>query len=422
MDFNPAPPVIMHVDLNSCFATVEQQANPLFRGKPLVVAAYTTNNGCILAASKEAKRIGIKTGMSVREGFEKCRTLIVLPPDPGKYRVVNHQLTALLGSYTDALSVQSIDEMVLSLADTPALFRHMKAAKSVIPAMVEIAKEMKQRIKNEIGEWLTVSVGIAPNRYLAKVASGLQKPDGLVWITRENIEEIFAKLELEDLCGIKEGNATRLRRGGVYSPSAMLSVSPDVLGHAFHSIVGYYWWRRLHGWEDGSMYKTFDQPEAEQKSFGQSYALPKGYTPNDPKLWQILSQLVMKMGRRLRKDGYTATGIGISLLFRDNTYWHTQEKLTVSVFADIDFYNRMRCMLRGAPDRPVRILAIVCYQLEHNIYDQMSLLPEENKKRNLTVAIDKVQERFGDFVITPGRMMGMPQRVLDRIAFGKASI
>lgn len=421
MNFNPTPPTVMHVDLNSCFATVEQQANPLFRGKPTVVAAYTTDNGCILAASKEAKVLGIKTGMQVREGKRRHRNLIVLPPDPEKYRVVNHKLTTLLGSYTDALSVESIDEMVLSLADTPALHRY---------TMKEIAIEIKKRIREEIGEWLTVSIGIAPNRYLAKVASGIQKPDGLVWIIRENIEDVFATLALEDLCGIKEGNAAKLRSAGIATPLAMLEVSQEELARAFHSILGYHWWQRLHGWEDGGMYKTFEEEaasaegsgEPKQKSFGQSYAFSKAYMPTDPKLWQILSQLVMKMGRRLRQAGCTASGVGVSLLFSDHRHWHTQEKLRTALFADMDFYARIRDMLTHAPRRPVRILAIHSYALERNIYDQLSLLPGENKKRNLTMAIDRVADRFGDFVITPGRMMGMEQKVLDRIAFGKAGI
>ncbi len=422
MDFHNTPPVVMHVDLNSCFATVEQQANPLFRGKPTVVAAYTTNNGCILAASKEAKLLGIKTGMPVGEGKRRYQKLIVLPPDPGKYRVVNHQLTKLLGSYTDLLSVESIDEMVLSLLDTPALYRQMQKDGDVLSAMASIAHEMKARIRNEIGEWLTVSIGIAPNRYLAKVASNLQKPDGLRWITKETITEVFQGLELEDLCGIKTANATRLRFAGIPSPSAMLEASEEELARAFHSILGYHWWRRLHGWEDGGMYKSFDETEDPQKTFGQSYALPKGYTPTDPRLWQILAQLVMKMGKRLREAGCTAHGVGLSLLFTDYSHWHTQEKHMVPLFADSDFYERMRDILKVAPERPVRILAVFCYQLDHDIYTQMSLLPEENKKRDITIAIDKVQERFGDFVITPGRMMNMEQRVLDRIAFGKASI
>lgn len=419
MDFASSLPTIMHVDLNSCFATVEQQANPLFRGKPLVVAAYATGNGCILAASKEAKRLGIKTGMSVREGQGIYRSLIVLSPDPEKYRTVNHQLKTLLGSYTDALSVESIDEMVLSLSDTPALWRYRQY--DTVYAMTEIAKEMKRRITNEIGDWLTVSIGIAPNRYLAKVASGLQKPDGLRWLTKETIEDVFRTFKLEDLCGIKEGNATRLRYGGIATPLDMLHASQETLARAFHSIMGYHWWRRLHGWEDGVMYKTFDEKEDLQKSFGQSYALPKSYTAADPRLWQILSQLVMKMGKRLRDDGCTASGVGISLLFADHTHWHTQQKLSDALYADTDFYQWYRRMLTAAPVTPVRILAIYSYHLEREVA-QLSLLPEDNRKRNLTAAIDKVSDRFGNFVLTPGRMMDMEQRVLDRIAFGKASI
>lgn len=419
MDFNPSPPTVMHVDLNSCFATVEQQANPTLRGKPMVVAAYTTGNGCILAASKEAKKLGIKTGMSVRDGQRIYPALIALSPDPEKYRTVNHQLKTLLGNYTDALSVESIDEMVLSLSDTPALWRYR--TQPVLSAMMEIAKEMKRRIMNEIGDWLTVSIGIAPNRYLAKVASGLQKPDGLRWLTASTIEEVFSGMALEDLCGIKEGNATRLRYGGIATPVDMLHASQEELARAFHSILGYHWWRRLHGWEDGGMYKSFSEAEDPQKSFGQSYALPKAYTAADPRLWQILSQLVMKMGRRLRADECMAQGVGISLLFADHTHWHTQQKLAAALFADSDFYTQYRYMLRGAPVAPVRILAIYSYRLERDVA-QLSLLPEDNRKRNLTVAMDQVADRFGDFVVTSGRMMDMEQRVLDRIAFGKASI
>src|SRR5438034_2163497 len=105
--FNPAPPTVMHIDLNSCFATVEQQANPLLRGKPLVVAAYATDRGCILAASVEAKRFGIKTGMHVYAAKQLFPKLIVLPPDPPKYRFINRKLLALLSQYSAEVEVKS---------------------------------------------------------------------------------------------------------------------------------------------------------------------------------------------------------------------------------------------------------------------------------------------------------------------------
>lgn len=105
--FNPAPPTLMHIDLNSCFASVEQQANPRLRGKPVAVAAYVTDRGCILAASVEAKRLGVATGMRVGEGKALCPDLVVIPPDPPKYRFVNRKLLVLLSTYTPNLSVES---------------------------------------------------------------------------------------------------------------------------------------------------------------------------------------------------------------------------------------------------------------------------------------------------------------------------
>lgn len=422
--FNTASSTLMHVDINSCFATIEQQANPLLRGKPVVVAAYTTNNGCVLAASREAKKEGIKTGMRVKDAKYLYPRLVVLPSDPDKYRVVNQKLTALLLEYSPHLSVESIDEMVLSLADTPVFYKALESYSCVLDAMISIAKDMKRRVKEEIGEWITVSIGIAPNRYLAKIASNLEKPDGLRWITKENIVSVLQVLKLEDLCGIKQKNATRLRSAGIFSPLAMLHADADALKRGFHSILGRHWWLRMHGWDDGGMYKTFKDNEraAENKTFGQSYAMSKFLPPTDTRVWQILSQLVMKMGRRLRVDGFSSRGLALSLLFEDYTHWHTQEMSLEPLFADHDMYKKLKTVLTKAPNRPIRIIAISCYALHKDLYDQQSLLVEENKKRNLTRAIDAVQERFGAFVITSGRMIGMENQVMDRIAFGKSGL
>lgn len=406
----------MHVDINSCFATVEQQANPGLRGRPVAVAAYVEPHGCILAASVEAKRLGIKTGMRVREGKELYKHLVVLAPDPEKYRFVNRKLRGILESLTPDVRVESIDEMVLNLLGTPVLSR---LGASTVGAMQDIASVIKERIRKEIGEWITVSIGIAPNRYLAKVASGLQKPDGLAAITKDTIVEKFSALQLEDLCGIKEGNATRLKASGIMTPLDMLSVSPKMLQYAFRSIVGYHWWMRIHGYEDGSMYKAFGVAESLQKSFGQSHAMGKARPPDDPRLWQILSQLVMKMGKRLREDGFTASGVNVSLLFEDHSHWGLQQKTAAKIFADADLYSRARLLLQQAPKRPVRILAVSCFELAQDLYAQQSLFPEENRKEAITRAIDAMQDRFGPYVVSSGRMLSLEQKVLDRIAFGR---
>ena len=175
--FNPKPSTVMHIDLNSCFATVEQQANPHLRGKPIAVAAYDSPSGCIIAPSVEAKLLGIKVGMRVKDGRLLCPNLIIHEPDPWKYRNVHLALKKIISNYTNNFYPKSIDEFVLDLEGYPAFSL----------GMTNIAKEIKRRIKKEVGEWLTVSVGISTNRFLAKTASGLNKPDGLDEINSQNL-------------------------------------------------------------------------------------------------------------------------------------------------------------------------------------------------------------------------------------------
>ncbi len=398
--FNPAAPTILLLDVNACFATIEQQANPILRGKPVAVAAYTTPGGCILTASYEAKRMGVKTGMHVRDGKRICANLIVLPPDPEKYRWVNHKLVSLLQTFAPDVEVASIDEMIIELP--------------VGSPMKSVAQAIKSRIKQEIGEWIKVSIGISTNRYLAKLASSLQKPDGLVEITKENIEMTLEKLKLEDLTGIKEGNAQRLRSFGIPSPLALYRAPISSVRGAFRSIVGHHWWMRLHGWESDSSEK--EAP----KTIGHSYALGKPYTPCSVSLHQILSQLVAKMGRRLRTGHFTASGIHVSCLFRDSSYWHHGQKLPAPLYADGDLYKAADDILQKAPGRPVRLLAVTSYLLVQNLYEQQTLFDDDQKKQKLMQAIDAICDRWGEHVVMSGRMLSMDQKVLDRIAFGSS--
>jgi len=237
LKFNPKESTMMHIDLNSCFATIEQQANVNLRGKPIAVAAYNSPKGCIVAPSIEAKQYGVKVGMRVMDGKSLCPNLQVLEPDPWKYRNVHLQLRKLFEKYTNDVVPKSIDEFVLNLEGYPAYKR----------GMVTVGQEMKSRIKAEIGDWLTVNVGIAPNRFLAKTAAGLHKPDGLDEINIYNFEDTYKHLELEDLCGISRNNAVRLNRVGIFTVEEMYKAELWQLKSAFESINGYYWYVRLRG-------------------------------------------------------------------------------------------------------------------------------------------------------------------------------
>jgi DNA polymerase-4 len=402
LGFNPKPSTMMHIDLNSCFATVEQQANPLLRGKPIAIAVYTTPSGCILAPSVEAKKYGIKTGMRVRDGKLLCPNLIVLLSDPEKYRNVHVFLRKILRDYTNDFVPKSIDEFVLNFDGYPILTKK---------TMHQIGKQIKERIKDEVGDWLTVSVGIAPNRFLAKLASNLKKPDGLDEISKNNFLKIYSKLTLTDLSGIKSRNAARLASMGIYNVTDFYKADIRTLKAAFNSINGYYWYLRLRG-------REIDDFELSRKSYGNSYALPKPLISPE-ELSPILTKLVEKMGRRLRHADYKARGIHVSIVYRDWSRWHKGVSFPEVLFDSRDIYKKAFRMICSAPNKkPVRELAVSCFNLLKSDFSQLELFEDVLKKESLVKAIDKVNEHWGDFIITPAKMINAKEAVPDRIAFG----
>jgi DNA polymerase IV len=401
LSFNPKPSTIMHIDLNSCFATIEQQANPHLRGKPIAVAAYSTPSGCIIAPSVEAKRLGIKVGMRVKEGRLLCPNLIIHEPDPWKYRNVHMALKKIISDYTNDFFPKSIDEFVLNFEGYPAFNL----------GMINIARKIKDRIKNEVGDFLTVSVGISTNRFLAKTASGLNKPDGLDEINIKNYLDIYRGLELMDLNGIKTQNASRLNSVGIYSVLDFFKSDVKTLKAAFKSVGSYYWYLRLRGWE-------IDDVIFARRSYGNSYALPKPFYKLED-LSPILSKLVTKMTARLRKAGYKAHGVHVAVVYRDNSFWHKGISFEREMFDTADIYKEAFRILRRSPYKnPVRNLAVSCFNLVKNEDFQLELFDDIEKKRKVSRAVDTVNDRWGEFVITPARLLGAKDDVQDRIAFG----
>lgn len=394
--------MIMHIDFNSCFASVEQQANPHLRGKPIAVAAYTTPSGCIIAPSVEAKQMGIKVGMRVKEGKLICKNLIVLFPDPDKYRDIHLKLKNLVSEYTSDFVPKSIDEFVLNLEDT-----------CKDRPCTSVGKEIKQRIKEEIGDWLRVSIGIGPNRFLAKLAAGLHKPDGLDVIDKNNYAKIYSGLSLTDLCGIKMKNCLRLNSVGVYSVDDFYNADVSILKAAFASINGYYWYLRLRGWE-------IDDVEFGRHSYGNSYALPQSLSRFED-LSPILMKLCEKMGFRLRRAGFSAKGIHLALIYKNGSFWHKGCLLSEAIFDTRDIYKKALLTLKLSPftGGPVSNLAVSCFSLENKNNLQLNIFSDLIKKQNLSGKIDEVNNRWGNFVITPARMlMANKESVPDRIAFG----
>ena len=400
--FNPENPTVMHIDLNSCFATVEQQANPHLRGKPVAVAAYTSPGGCILAPSVEAKRMGVRVGMRVKDGKELCPGLVILPTDPWKYRNVHLSLRRILSDYTNDLTPKSIDEFVLNLKGYPSMSK----------GMVGTGKEIKERIKREVGEWITVSVGISSNCFLAKLACSLHKPDGLDEINKDNYISIYGGLNLGDLSGIKLRNAIRLNSVGIFSVLDFYNAPLWKLKAAFKSIAGYYWHLRLRGWE-------IDDFESVRKSYGNSYALPKALIAPE-ELSPILTKLVEKMGFRLRQAGFKAKGVHLGIAYRDWSFWHKGVSFPRALYDSREIYKKAFGLMYMSPyKKPVRELAVSAFGLLKSKNSQLELFCDVLKNENLVGACDEINERWGNYTLTPAKMFLSDKKwVPDRIAFG----
>jgi DNA polymerase IV len=391
----------MHVDLNSCFATIEQQANPLLRGKPIVVAAYNSPKGTVVAPSIEAKRYGIKTGMQVWEAKLLYPNVIVRTPDPPKYRAVHLQFRKIFKDYSPDVAPKSIDEAVIDFKDTYALHNR---------TLPDIGREIKRRFKSEIGEWMVCSIGISTNRFLAKLAASLKKPDGLETIDHATVEAVYKNATLLDLSGINTRNEARLNAQGIFTPMEFFQASVDTLKkQVFQSILGYYWYLRLRGYE-------IDQVDFGRKSFGNTYAL--GKQTNDPKeLAKLLMKLCEKTGRRLRRAGYEATGVHVACVYTDFSSWHTGRKVEQPVYTTREIYLKALWLLnQSGYTKQVRNLAVSVYDLIPSHSEQLDMFA--SKTHAVAQAMDKINDKYGEFVITPALMMGMDETILDRIAFG----
>lgn len=394
----------MHIDLNSCFATAEQCVNPHLRGKPVVVCAYASPNGCVIAPSIEAKQYGIKTGMTLRDARLLYPKVIVRTPTPSLYRDIHTKFKKIFSDYSPNVTPKSIDEAVIDFSQTAALYNR---------DLVDIGREIKLRLKTEINEWMSCNVGIGTNRFLAKTAASLHKPDGLDVITYENLEDVYTTLKLTDLCGINTRFEARLNAYGIFTPLQFYQASLQKLKkQVFQSILGYYWYLRLRGHE-------IDAAIFGRKSFGNSYAL-RDQTADQNKLAPLLMKLCEKTGRRLRRHQYSAFGVSVWVLYTDGTTWHQSRKQEMTMYTTHDiFVHALRLLNKTKYEKKVRNLAVSVYDLVDTKSEQMEMFKVPT--HDVSDTADEMDDRYGEFTVIPALMMGMGDTIIDRVAFGSVS-
>jgi DNA polymerase-4 len=394
----------MHIDLNSCFATVEQQARPLLRGRPVAIVNRRTDTTMIVTASYEAKAMGVKLGMRLKDARKLCPDLIGLESDPPKYRYVYHKLMDIMSDYSAHVRMKSIDEGVIDFSETTSRVAGRDLA--------DIGYEIKQRLYMEIGRAMNCNVGIGTNRFLAKTAASLHKPNGLDTITHENLREVFAGLELTDLTGIAERNESRLNAVGIFTPLQLLDASPAVLRRmVFKSIVGDEWHQRLRGWE-------VDKRDFDMKSAGRQFVLDK-YSMSHEEVLRRLHHLCESVGYKIRSKGRAARGVSVHARSRSRGYWHARSTAPLPFSSNRAIYEQARRLFEQAPSDPKEI-GVSCFELSELSGDpQLSLFGDElARERHITATIDTVNERYGDRTLHSADTLGTGKFLKQKIPFG----
>ncbi len=322
-------PTKMFVDMNSFFPSCEQQVNYWLRGRPVGVCVYTGQHGSVIALSKEAKAKGIKADR-LSEVMKYHPEFVPLETNPNRYREFHKRIMKVLCSFSNDVIPFSIDEAAIDFSSYQLVYKDME----------QLAKEIKAKIKKDVGDFLTCSIGIAPNEFLAKLGSELQKPDGLVTITPENIDDVLSKLKLTDLPGISRNMALRLVTGGISSPVELRYATPDKAKRACKSLVGEFWHYRLNFkevdmWQD-KRYRSMQamrQISAEQRSSVET-------------LHDILYALCLQLEKRMMAQEVFCHSLGISFSYEDGSGWqdHMHSSIPIQGGEDLRqiFLSRIR--------------------------------------------------------------------------------
>lgn len=376
---------IIHIDMDAFFAAVEQRDHEELRGKPVIIGG-TGNRGVVATASYEARRFGVHSAMSMVEARRRCPEGVFLPCDHAKYSQVSADLNRIFAEFSPMVEPLSLDEAFLDVSGMEQLYKDPK----------EIASCIKMRIKEELG--LTASAGVANNKFLAKLASELQKPDGLVVIRPGEEQAILCELPITRMWGVGEATAQVLKKLGIYTIGQLAKA--DVVQLAQHcGQIAYAIHRLAHGQDDRLVV-----PEMEPKTIGNEVTFPIDIRT----LAQIETELLAlseKVGWRLRRHGYSGRTITVKIRFASfKTITRSKTLLEPTHFDEVLYETAMDFFRQISLQEGIRLLGITVSNLQSGS-GQMSLFNQEDNKRTAVYeAVDKLRNKFGEGIVTKGRL------------------
>ncbi len=404
----------LFVDFNSYFASVEQQDDASLRGRPVAVAPVMAETTCCIAASYEAKAFGIKTGTPVWEARERCPEIVVLEGRPARYIEAHHQLMAAIQDCIPHGKAESIDEVPCWLIGRERERAHAET----------IAGNIKRTLLDRGFDAIRCSIGIAPNKFLAKTASDMKKPDGLTVIEQSDLPHKLHELELRDFCGIGPSMERRLQRANIRTAEQLCAASREHLRAAWGSIEGERYWMQLRG---------FELPErtSERASIGHSHVLGPELR-NYEGARSVLFKLLAKAAMRLRSEEFLAGGLAIRMRFvgmdkrfeRDLAFAPIDDTPTFLKLLGRELEALERALANGRwkPKRyPPLSVSVTLVRLERSGSLSGELMTERRRSRDMSVVLDKINKRYGNNALYFGAMQSAltQQAAPMRIAFGQ---
>ena len=388
--------IILHLDMNAFFASVEQQSNPALRGKPIAVIG-SNGRTVITTASYEARKFGVKTGMAIWEAKRQCPQLILIVGDNRKYTYTSTRIFNMMLDYTPLVEVFSIDEAFLDVTGSMGIFGSPE----------RIVYLLKARIKHSFG--LTCSVGVGPNKLLAKLASDMKKPDGLTIIRPEEVSQVLETIPIKDLCGVGSQTEKKLNLLGIRTIGDLGRFPVDILKRKY-GING----QHLHdmglGIDDSPVVPASDQDRV--KSVGHSMTLKRDVSRRQDILKYLL-QLSEMVGRRARRYGVSGKTVNLYVRYADfYSSFGKQQTLANPVNQSDDIYKAAIDILNTVElQQPVRLLGIRLTNLRYQDQaSQLPLFPQERRKALMVGAMDAVNNRYGDFTVTFASLMDTEEK------------
>ena len=374
--------LIMHVDMDAFFAAIEQRDHPEYRGRPVVVGARPGRRGVVATASYEARRYGVGSAMPISEAYRRCPHAVYLRPDPDRYGAVSRQVMAILEQVSPLVERVSIDEAYLDITGLERL----------CGSPDRIAARIKEQVHAELG--LSLSVGIGPNRLIAKLASDYRKPDGLTWVRPDRVQAFLDPMPVARLRGVGARSQQRLARLGAQRVEQLRAYSLDDLQRHFGAKGGVHLYRQARGLASDQVGNAAGRKSiSKETTFGQDLRDPQAL--HDRLLW--LAGEVGRIARRERRQGRL---VSLKLRLAGFETHSLQRRLGQATAADREIFRHAWSLYRssGHVGRPVRLIGVGLSEWEPPGPRQADLFtdPEhQERERRLYAALDRVGERFG---------------------------